>query len=56
MVSLSWPLLLLLGCLQTSITRKYEIMSAVRMQRVFGPQLLNELLYNEVLDKTNEPT
>ena len=56
MVLLSWPLLLLLGCLQTSITRKYEIMSAVRMQRVFGPQLLNEPLYNEVLGKTNEPT
>lgn len=30
MVLLTWPLLLLFGCLQTSIARKYEIMSAVR--------------------------
>lgn len=30
MVLLSWPSLLLLGFLQTSIARKYEIMSAVR--------------------------
>ena len=58
MVLLSWPSLLLLGCLQTSIARKYEIMSAVRNLYAVGlrTSTVKRTLYKEVFGKTNDPT